>query len=201
MPAPIVGGVALCIHRCAEAFRKHEHLHFKGGGFWIFVVVIQKRICSRCWLFMRLRFESKPLYRVGNFVRKRRFARSDVAFQNNYTVLYSHGFTSQKDAQSSSAILSIIVRALSAPNDTKIGFMPYLALGMYDSLSRSMKAIFTVTKNLVTVKIAFALNGRKHCTSNDSFRRHHFPLTSSPRIDATRSFSALHLAKACRAFT
>ena len=40
-------------------------------------------------------------------------------------------------------MLSIIVRALSAPNDTKIGFTPYLALGMYDSLSlfSSMKAI------------------------------------------------------------
>ena len=30
-------------------------------------------------------------------------------------------------------MLSIIVRALSAPNATKIGFTPYLALGMYDS--------------------------------------------------------------------
>ena len=40
-------------------------------------------------------------------------------------------------------MLSIIVRALSDPNDTKIGFMPYLALGMYDSLSISMKAIPT----------------------------------------------------------
>ena len=38
-------------------------------------------------------------------------------------------------------MLSIIVRATSSPNDTKIGFMPYLALGEYDNLSNSMKAI------------------------------------------------------------
>ena len=40
-------------------------------------------------------------------------------------------------------MLSIIVRAFSAPNDIKIGFMPYLALGMYDNLPNSMKVIPT----------------------------------------------------------
>ena len=80
VPASIVGGVALRIHRRAEAFCKHEHLHFECSGFWVFVVVIQEWICPACGLFMRLRFEPKPLYRGGNFVRKRRFARSDVAF-------------------------------------------------------------------------------------------------------------------------
>lgn len=80
MPAPAVGGVALSIHRRAKAFCKHEHLHFECSGFWVFVVVIKKRICARCRLFMRLRFEPKPLYRGGNFVRERRFARSNIAF-------------------------------------------------------------------------------------------------------------------------
>ena len=58
-------------------------------------------------------------------------------------IFYRHLLTSQKDAQSSSVMFSIIVRAYSAPNVTKIGFTPYLALGEYDSLSRSMKAIPT----------------------------------------------------------
>lgn len=46
VPAPAVGGVALRIHRRAEAFCKHEHLHFECSGFWVFVVIIKKRIRS-----------------------------------------------------------------------------------------------------------------------------------------------------------
>ena len=127
VPSTAVGGVVLRIHRRAEALCKHEHLHFEGGGFGIFVIVIQKRICATCRFFMRLRFETHPLYRGGNFVRKRRFARSDVAFSDNYAIFYCPWLTAQKDAQSSDAILSIIVLSLSAPNATKIGFTPYLA--------------------------------------------------------------------------